>query len=297
MISLRSRLNARSLGASLAAIAAAVSLVGCAETDGPVDAAPDMTESQRTTTTTTSQAPTSTTPSRSLAASFARLKLPDDVGVAIAPVGGGPAIVLGDQTARVAWSTIKIPLALAAQRKNGPSPLTETAIVDSDNDAALQLRLSLGTPGEARTAVSEVLRSGNDTATEVVRIKQADETFGLTPWPLANAATFTAALPCLADTTSILGFMGTTASNQEWGLKVMTKPKATAVKGGWGPGDQGGVEVRQIGLITFPGGAQTAVAMSSYPEGAEMGTGVANLNRVARWLDRSLTRLPRGTCA
>lgn len=32
----------------------------------------------------------------------------------------------------------------------------------------------------------------------------------------------------------------------------MDRASDTAVKGGWGPGDDGGVEVRQIGYIRFP---------------------------------------------
>lgn len=280
------------------ATATLVALTGCAEAVSPVEAAPEMTVT--TTTETSSSLSYSRTSaartSPSLTASFAALELPADVGVAIAPVGGGPPVVLGNQDVRVAWSTIKVPLALAAHRRNGPSPLTETAIIDSDNEAALQLRLSLGTPEEARAAVTAVLRDGDDTSTRVATIRQPDETFGLTPWPLVNAVAFTAALPCLPDSKHIVDYMGRTAENQSWGLEVMTKPDATAVKGGWGPGDNGGVEVRQIGLITFPGGARTAVAMSSYPRDSEMGVGVANLNRVGRWLDKNLTRLPRGDC-
>jgi hypothetical protein len=230
-----------------------------------------------------------------LAASFARQGLPADVGVALAPVGGGAVYTFGDQTERVAWSTIKVPLALAAQRKNGRTPEIRTAIIDSDNDSALTLRRSLGTPSEGRKQVESVIRDGGDDDTEVVEIKADDETFGLTVWPLRGAATFAANLPCLPDSEYIVGLMGDVASVQSWGVEVMKSPADTAVKGGWGPGDKGGYEVRQLGLITHTDGSKTAVAMSAY-SGKPMDDGVAALNRVGAWLNANLRRLPKGRC-
>ncbi|SEC06161.1 hypothetical protein SAMN04488550_1247 [Gordonia malaquae] len=230
-----------------------------------------------------------------LAASFARQDLPADVGVALAPVGGDEVYTFGDQSERVAWSTIKVPLALAAQRKNGRTPEIRTAIIDSDNDAALALRRSLGTQSEGRKLVEAVIRDGGDTDTEVVEIKADDETFGLTVWPLRGAATFAANLPCLPDSKYIVGLMGNVASVQSWGIEVMKSPADTAVKGGWGPGDKGGYEVRQLGLITHKDGSQTAVAMSTY-SGEPMDDGVAVLNKVGTWLNANLRRLPKGRC-
>lgn len=36
--------------------------------------------------------------------------------------------------------------------------------------------------------------------------------------------------------------------------------------------------------------------MSTYPKGRAMEQGIENLDKVAAWLDKNLTRLPRGTC-
>ncbi|WP_083534061.1 hypothetical protein [Gordonia desulfuricans] len=237
-----------------------------------------------------------------LANGFRRQGFGPGVGVVLVPVGGSATIALGSQTpARVAWSTIKVPLAIAAQRNAADDDaeigeLVESAIINSDNSAALRLRKSLGSPTEARKKVTAVLRDGGDDTTEVVTITQPDETFGLTVWPLTGSAQFTAGLPCLADSAQVVRYMGQVAGVQQWGVEVMRGPKSTAVKGGWGPSDDGGEEVRQIGLITHADGQRTAVAMSSYVTGQTMGEGTATLDRVARWLNQNLALLPRGRC-
>lgn len=296
MHSLRSARTRRA--AALVAVAAAA-LSGCSETEGtPVSARPSSAAASGS-----PAAPTPTGPEAvSLQAGWDKAGFGPGVGLALAPVGGGAVLTFGDQTERVAWSTIKVPLSLAALRNaDDPkklAPTVRSAIENSDNDAALKLRESLGGVDEARTKMDAVFRSGGDENTEAVAIKSPDETFGLTPWKLADAATFAAHLPCMKDSGTILTSMGRVAENQQWGLESLSSPKfTTAVKGGWGPADQGGYEVRQLGLITFgKNGPQLAVTMASYRAGEEMGTGVSNLNKVAAWLQKNLATLPRGEC-
>ncbi|MDL9938462.1 hypothetical protein QSJ18_17070 [Gordonia sp. ABSL1-1] len=220
------------------------------------------------------------------------------VGVAMAPVGGDAvaALTLGDRTDRVAWSTIKVPLAVAAERVNGPSAAETAAIIDSDNDAAQTLWSSLGSDAAAAQAVTSVLREGGDQTSVVpARQRRAGYTiFGQTRWSLSAAATFTAHLPCMPGTDHVRGLMGRVAGNQQWGVEIMRAPTSTAVKGGWGPGESSGYLVRQIGIITFGDGRATAVAMSALA--GSMSGGVAALNAVANWLSRHLRSLPRGRC-
>lgn len=233
-----------------------------------------------------------------LADSYAAAHLPAGVGVALLPVGAGAdPLTFGDQTPAYAWSTMKVPLALAAQRYGAGAPdidaAIEAAIVDSDNDAALVLRQSLGTPDQARERLTAVLREGGDPDIEVPAITGPDELFGLTRWSLAGAARFTAHLPCLAGTATILGYMREVSEEQQWGLLSIEAPGVrTAVKGGWGESD----EVRQLGLITWPDGGQLAVTMLSYRAGETTGEGIAELNQVAHWLQHNLELLPRGRC-
>ncbi|KAF0969516.1 hypothetical protein [Gordonia sp. YY1] len=238
---------------------------------------------------------------RALAASFRKVASSTGltVGIAIAPVGGYavPALTLGDTTPQVSWSTIKVPLAVAAERQNGPSPAADAAIINSDNVSAEALWSSLGGGQSAADAVTAVLRDGGDTTTVVPATQRRPgyTIFGQTIWALPDAATFTAHLPCLEGARSVLSLMGEVAGNQQWGVEVMSAPRATAVKGGWGPGMSAGYLVRQIGLFTFRDGQRTAVAMSAV--GGSMTGGIAALNAVAAWLDTNMTRLPRGRCA
>ncbi|GAA1481608.1 hypothetical protein GCM10009624_20480 [Gordonia sinesedis] len=219
-------------------------------------------------------------------------------GLAIVAVGrnGGTPVVVGNRTTQVAWSTIKVPLAIAAQRANGQSAAATAAIVNSDNDAATTLWNSLGSPTEAAAAVTGVLREGGDSTTQVPsrQLRPPFTIFGQTPWPLPQAAEFAAHLPCMAGTEQVLSLMGRVAGNQQWGAEIMSQAKSTAVKGGWGPGVGGGYLVRQVGVITFRDGRQAGVAMSSV--GGSMSDGIATLNAMANWLNRNIAALPRGAC-
>ncbi|MFC4744026.1 hypothetical protein [Gordonia hankookensis] len=216
----------------------------------------------------------------------------------MAPVGGDavPELTLGDHTARVAWSTIKVPLAVAAERAHGPSSAETAAIVNSDNASAEQLWSSLGSPGQAADAVTQVLREGGDNQTTVPSqaLRPGFTTFGQTVWSLSSAATFMANLSCLPGTDHVINLMGHVAGNQQWGVDIMATPASTAVKGGWGPGIADGYLVRQIALIRYRDGQSTAVAISAV--GDSMTEGVTALNDVARWLNSHIARLPRGRC-
>ena len=83
------------------------------------------------------------------------------LGFAAAPVGAGTEVVLGNVDSGPAWSTIKVPLVMAAHY--GPSPdVTDEygAITTSDNAAAERLWENLGTPEEASAAVEAILAAG-----------------------------------------------------------------------------------------------------------------------------------------
>lgn len=255
------------------------------------------------TTTSVPSSPSAAVPggdSRALAAGFRRVSaaVGVPVAVAIAPVGGRTPVgmVFGDRTARVAWSTIKVPLALATERTVGPSAAETAAIVDSDNGSAEQLWSSLGGGAQAAQAVTAVLRETGDMRTQVPAqaLRPGFTVFGQTRWSNSDAATFAAKLPCLPGSAHVLDLMSRVGPNQQWGLATMPSVVDVAVKGGWGPGETGGYLVRQIGLIRHRDGSRTAVALSAV--GSSMADGIATLNTLAGWLDRARTRLPRGRC-
>lgn len=294
----------RSLLRRGAGVLVVLALAGGAAACSDGDSAPTATEIVYVTES-AGQAPSSTesspaaTPKRGLAASFAALtrELGQPVGVSMAPVGGGEVVSLGEQTPQVAWSTIKVPLALAAQRKNGRMPAESPAIVASDNGSAEALWASLGTDQQAAAAVTAVLREGGDENSVVPSERRRPEftIFGQTVWALPDAATFTANLPCLPDSEYVVSLMGQVAENQQWGIEVIPN-RSTAVKGGWGPSAGGGYVVRQIGLLTRKDGKQTAFALTTYAPGASLSSGIAALNRVGQWLGARLAALPAGRC-
>ncbi|MDV8022177.1 hypothetical protein [Rhodococcus sp. IEGM 1330] len=105
-----------------------------------------------------------TLPAADLAAEFGALESTagGPIGLALVPVGGGPPTVLGTWTSGVAWSTVKVPLAVAALRRGGDAALADAtaAIESSDNAAAEALWGSLGDSAAAAAAVESVLRQG-----------------------------------------------------------------------------------------------------------------------------------------
>jgi len=290
------------IGSLVAAAALVMPLAACgSDSSSDTVATVTQTVTAGATSTSTGAPPSSTSGPKSsakLAASFDALTLSQPVGLAVVPVGGGDPLLFGDQTPQVAWSTIKVPLALAAERKNGPSSAESAAITASDNASAEALWASLGGGEQAAQAVTAVLREGGDTESTVPSQKLRGEftIFGQTTWPLKNAATFTSNLPCLPGSRRLISLMGQVAGNQQWGVETI-RAKSTAVKGGWGPSVTGGYVVRQIGLITKRDGSRIAVAMSTYSAGASMESGIAALNQAGSWVASHLASLPSGKCS
>ncbi|ALG85204.1 hypothetical protein [Gordonia phthalatica] len=230
-----------------------------------------------------------------LRTSFDALKLPAGTGLALVPVGASTPILLGETGTQNAWSVIKVPLALAAERKHGMSKQEMTAVVDSDNASARILTKSLGSPADATAALSSVLREGRDTTTVLPTAPPGVHPhFGETRWAPADAAVWTAQLPCMLGSEHVLSLMTGVAPNQRWGL--MRVPGQVSAKGGWGIESDGGYLVRQIGVITRPDGARVAASISAHRPRMAFRQGTATLDRVGDWLTRHVGSLPGGDC-
>lgn len=221
--------------------------------------------------------------------------IPATIGIAYAPVGQNAVGTLGTWSHGVAWSTIKVPLAIAALRTNpGAQALAAKAITASDNDAAEALWSGLGDPAQAAQLVQAVLREGGDTGTAVEsrRLRPGFTAFGQTQWPLARQAQFAAHLPCMPAAAPIVALMRNTVADQRWGLATVGAP----TKGGWGPGVNGGYLVRQFGVVGTPTG-DLGVALAAEPRDGTFGSGVAALNQMTQWLSANAAALPGGRCA
>jgi Beta-lactamase enzyme family len=176
------------------------------------------------------------------------------VGVATTRLVGGEFTVHGELRAVRAWSTMKVPVIVAALRAgHGDWDAIEPAITRSDNDAALSLWEELGTA--AASEVEAVLRLAGDGVTTLAREPdpRGYSSFGRTVWQLESAATFYRALARgellpPSETERVLDAMARIVPEQRWGLGALPGAR---FKGGWGPSEspQGGYEVIQVGVV------------------------------------------------
>ncbi|WP_204801593.1 serine hydrolase [Mycobacterium riyadhense] len=224
----------------------------------------------------------------SLDASFAELRasIPATIGIAIARPGAAEAHSLGPWSTGVAWSTIKVPLAIAALRRDRTraKPLSVKAITESDNAASEALWSLLGEPAVAARDVQAVIRESGDPATvvEARRLRPGFTAFGQTQWTLGRQAQFAANLADIPGSATVIDLMRRLTADQRWGLAT----RGIATKGGWGPGVAGDYLVRQLAIVPTDS-AQLGVALAVQAQAFQ--SGVAVLTAMADWL---VGRLP-----
>jgi hypothetical protein len=243
-------------------------------------------------------APQAPVPS-ALAADFARLQtqLHAVAGIAVSAVGDGQTpIALGQWQSGPAWSTIKVPLIIAALREEQPPTVTDAmtaAIIGSDNVAAESIWASLGDPVTAARKVDAVLRqAGDPTAVQSQRVRPEFSAFGQTEWALTDQVRFISAAVCDKMNAPIFALMGRVESDQRWGIGTLPDSQ---FKGGWGPSPTGSYLVRQMGVLAGPTG-MIAVALAAQPTSGKFDDGIATLTKVATWLTAHLSSLPAGHC-
>jgi hypothetical protein len=242
------------------------------------------------------QAPPNNT--RSLASEFAGLqnRLDAQIGIVLAPVGSaGNPVELGRWRSGPAWSTIKVPMIMAALRETGRiTPAMTAAITESDNQAAEAVWASLGDPSTAARKVEAILRAtGDNTVVQSVRIRPEFTAFGQTDWSLIDQSRFLSATACDSRNEPVLALMGQVIPKQRWGIGTIA---GTRFKGGWGPSLTGRWLVRQFGLINTPDGV-SVVAIAAEPGSGTIDDGIADLTEIAQWLQARIRSLPAGRCA
>jgi hypothetical protein len=234
-----------------------------------------------------------------LAADFAQLanQLRADIGVSVSVVGNAQSpSTLGNWQHGPAWSTIKVPLAIAALRQQDPPHITDAmraAITESDNAAAESIWQGLGDPVTAAHKVEAVLREAGDfTTVQSQKVRPEFTAFGQTDWSLTDQARFLAFAVCDPQNEPIFALMGQVEPDQRWGIGTIA---GTRFKGGWGPSTSGSYLVRQIGLLSGPKGT-TAVAIAAQPASGSFADGTRDLTAISEWLTAHLTSLPAGHC-
>jgi hypothetical protein len=166
---------------------------------------------------------------------------------------GGPIEARGELRESRAWSTMKLPVIVAAiVAGRADWGAIEAAITRSDNDAALRLWRELD---DGASQVEEQLRAAGDQETVLEREPdpRGYSSFGRTVWALPAAIRFYAALARgellpPGDTARVLDAMRRIVPEQRWGLGATDPP--IPFKGGWGPSESpdGGYEVIQVGI-------------------------------------------------
>jgi hypothetical protein len=209
-----------------------------------------------------------------------------EVGLALSRVGAREAVEeLGSLRGGVAWSTIKVPLALAVATHEPTArdeELIDAALTVSDNDASLALWERLGPPEVAAVAVQEVLAAAGDPSTRVETnvLRPGFTPFGQTQWSLEAQVRLMAALPALPHAEGIRARMRRVVPEQRWGLGELGED--VELKGGWGPDPDGRHLVRQMGIA-----GPLAVAFAAIPADGSFESGTDMVDRLARWLGES----------
>lgn len=210
------------------------------------------------------------------------------LGVATANSNG--AVAAGFQTASPAWSTVKVPIAIAALRTRPEQRVdAELAITISDNDAAERLFASSGTE-DVNTVLAE---GGVGTKVNDVLLRPGFSTFGQTALSVSEEAVLAGQLACIEGADPVLEMMGRVDSSQAYGLGAV---EGTRFKGGWGPDTSGSYQVRQFGLLPRNDGTLAPVALTALPGDGAYATGQAMLTHAAIALAAQTQSLPAAEC-
>jgi hypothetical protein len=196
-----------------------------------------------------------------------------------------------------AWSTMKVPLAMAAMGYDASSPTlarARAAVQESDNTQAQSLWSSLGAGGAAASKVDAVLEAHQDrtTQTQPTVLRPGFSAIGQSQWSLANQVRFAAGLECDPEAQPVLAMMGSITPAQRWGLG---RWPGARFKGGWGPDASGAYTVRQFGLLPTSRGT-VVIAVAVTPDDGSFATGTRQLDRIATWLHANAHLLPLVDC-
>lgn len=214
---------------------------------------------------------------------------------AVAVSDGVSTVSAGDAGAPVAWSTIKVPIAVAALRLD-PSLvyLVDSAVSASDNTAAEQLWRELGDSSQAAMLTEEVLyEGGSPLAVNQVQSRSGFTSFGQTAWSVPEQARFAANLPCVLGAEGVLSAMSNVVAEQQYGLGQFPNAR---FKGGWGPEPDGMYTVRQFGLVPTTAG-EVAVSLWVTPASGSYSDAQSMADFVVAGLHPETGELPIASCS
>ena len=181
------------------------------------------------------------------------------VGVAIS--AGDDTFAAGDKGEGPVWSTIKVPIAIAALKDGADKSLVDLAIKESDNDAAFALWSQVQwREGSAENAVKALLDDYGSHA------NIHDSAFGYSTWLLKDQAVFGAELPCIPEADYVHKGLKDIVSWQRVGLSAQPRTRA---KSGWGlDEEENEYTYRQFGVHEVDG-KRVGVALSVVMDGED----------------------------
>lgn len=207
-------------------------------------------------------------------------------GVAVSYEGGTISGGLSGDTS--AWSTLKVPIAIAAQQKGtGQGELIDAAISRSDNGSATRLWASLGGEKTAAHAVEQVMwRAGGPGNVRHAVTHYPGGPFGNSTWTLESQSVFATELPCIDGAGPVYEAMGEIAP---WQNDGMGQIPGARFKGGWsGENIRGGeftYTYRQFGTLPSGDGV-VGVAIIAHPKDGTHETAAKMLEGLARGVEK-----------
>ncbi|MGJ9413404.1 hypothetical protein ACHAAC_11925 [Aeromicrobium sp. CF4.19] len=204
-----------------------------------------------------------------------------NASVSVTPLGQGP-ITIGDHRRDRAWSTIKVPIVITADRlRRGSAADKKGALRYSDNAAANRVYQSLG--GNRRTDVTRHLRKYGDKRTSV-----HGSGAGLTQWGVSHQSKYASRIACSRVAKPARVHMKKAQTSHRFGMLGTKLAKRTSQKVGYG-----GSVVRQLAIVKLSDGR--AYGVSILADGG-FRSARAKVDRIARWVANRLEYLPARRC-
>lgn len=210
-------------------------------------------------------------------------------GVAVATRHG--VVQAGDPGRWHAWSTVKVPIAVAAATAAAEldgnadvDALIEAAITRSENMPAAELWQSLGGGTSAARQLEDLLAPYGGIDALSLATEFSPTPIGLIAWPLAGQAEFSSHLPCLPDAEVVYRTMGEIVP---WQVDGLGSIEGMHFKGGWSAEEDEGSRpytYRQMGALEIRGGV-LGMAVLVHPEDGEHATAVQMVDDLADGLE------------
>lgn len=229
--------------------------------------------------------------------SFSELALSGPAGVTVVGHGHPAPVSAGPVKTGAAWSTIKVPLAVAAAKHGGSASDARVAITASDNPAAQRLWNALGSSDEAGRYTEEELRLGGDNRTKVEtrQVVPPYSSFGQTQWALADQASYASTLQCREDAREVVKDMSDIVLGEQVGFGATNWANRTRYKVGWGPAANGGYLARELAVVTTKDGRIYGVSIAVQSmQGARAAQ--RDLTTIAKWLTTRILDVPADDC-